>query len=55
MDLGLTVNDKLVRDWIKNDENFHDEFGEFSEFLFRELNNLIVYCVTYNLTFSIKN
>ena len=37
MDLGLTVNDKLVRDWIKNDENFHDEFGEFSEFLFREL------------------
>jgi len=37
MDLGLTVNDKLVRDWIKNDKNFHDEFGEFSEFLFREL------------------
>ena len=37
MDLGLTVNDKLVREWIKNDKNFHDEFGEFSEFLFREL------------------
>ena len=35
-DLGLTVSDSFVKQRILDDDAFHDDFGQFSEIIFRE-------------------